>query len=76
MEMLSYIFGSLKYSEDNIRKMKKILRVQSKLNGQLAIFAVVTTVYLITTELKIREQEKKLNKLNKEIEELKHVEGV
>lgn len=74
-EMLSYIFGSLQASEDAVRVAKRELRRQRKFNKTVAVFALVSTAYAITMELCVLEQDKKIEKLSKEIKELKHVKG-
>lgn len=68
-EMLGYIFGGLKYSEKELKKINRILKNQRGLNNHFLIFTLATTVYLVIQDSKIKE-------LTKEIRELKHPEGV
>lgn len=74
-EMVNYIFGSLQASEGAVKIIKKTLQRQARFNKTVAAFAIVATAYAITMELCVLEQDKKIEKLSKEIKELKHVKG-
>lgn len=75
VEMVNYIFGSLQASTDAVRGIKKTLRNQMIFNKRLTAFVIVISVYTITAEIKLHDQDKKLEELSKEIEELKRVKG-
>ena len=68
VEMFSYIFGSLKASENSIKTIKTTLRNQAKINLTLATFALVVAAYAY-------EQNKKIQNLDNEIKELKRMKG-
>lgn len=75
VEMINYVFGSLQASTDAIKGIKKTLRNQMIFNKRLTAFAIVISVYTIAAEIKLYEQDKKLEELGKEIEGLKRMKG-
>lgn len=75
VEMLSYIFGSLKASENSIKNIKTTLRNQARINRTVAAFALVVAAYAITLEVHTYEQNKKIQNLDNEIKELKRMKG-
>ncbi len=75
VEMFSYIFGSLKTSENSIKNIKTTLRSQARINRTVAAFALVVAVYAIALEVHIYEQNKKIQNLDNEIKELKRMKG-
>lgn len=75
VEMISYIFGSLRTSENSLKQINMALRKQAKFNRAVTTFALVTAVYAITVELYSLEQNKKIEKLSNEIKELKREKG-
>jgi len=75
VEMLSYIFKSLKTSENSIKDIKTILRNQARINRMVATFALVVAAYVIALEVHTYEQNKKIQNLDNEIKELKRMKG-
>lgn len=75
VEMLSYIFGSLKESENSIKTIKTTLRNQARINRTVAVFALVGAAYAIASEVHTYEQNKKIQNLDNEIKELKRMKG-
>ena len=75
VEMFSYIFGSLKTSENSIKNIKTTLRSQARINRTVAAFALVVAVYAIALEVHTYEQNKKIQNLDNEIKELKRMKG-
>jgi cell division protein FtsL len=78
VEMLSYIFRSLKTSENSIKAIKAIkttLRNQARINRTVATFALVVAAYAIALEVHTYEQIKKIQNLDNEIKELKRMKG-
>lgn len=75
VEMISYIFGSLKASENSIKNIKTTLRNQARINRTVAAFALVVAAYAITLEVHTYEQNKKIQNLDNEIKELKRMKG-
>lgn len=74
-EMVRYIFGSLRSSENIIKLMKKALRYQTKFNLTVAFFTSMTTVYIALTEVRAYEQNKKINEISAKLKELSQSEG-
>jgi len=72
VEMLSYIFGSLKASENSIKAIKTTLRNQARINRTVAAFTFVVAVYAIALQVHTYEQNKKIQN---EIKELKRMKG-
>lgn len=75
VEMINYIFGSLQASNDAVTGIKKTLRNQMIFNKRLTVFAMLIIAYTIAAEIKLYEQDKKLEEIGKEIEELKRTKG-
>ena len=75
IEMLSYIFRSLKASENSIKAIKTTLRNQARINRTVAAFALVGAAYAIALEVHTYEQNKKIQNLDNEIKELKRMKG-
>ncbi len=75
VEMLSYIFGSLKESENSIKTIKTTLRNQARINRTVVAFALVVAAYTIALEIHTYEQNKKIQNLDNEIKELKRMKG-
>lgn len=71
MEMISYIFGSLKASENSIKNIKTILRNQARINRKIAAFAFVTAAYAIALEVHTNKLNKKIQNLDKELKRMK-----
>jgi hypothetical protein len=74
-EMLSYIFGSLHYSENAIRRINKTLVAQRKFNNTVTLFVIVTGANLVASHIESKRREEQIKKLEREIEELKQSEG-
>lgn len=70
-EMLNYIFSSMRSSEKMLRGVRKVLVEQRSFNRNVILYAVITTAYILANESKRLEQDKKIAKLSKEVEELK-----
>ncbi len=75
VEMFSYIFRSLKTSENSIKAIKTTLRNQARINRTVATFALVVAAYAIALEVHTYEQIKKIQNLDNEIKELKRMKG-
>ena len=69
-EVMNYIFGSLSNSETAIRSIRKSLNKQARYNRKLSTLALIMTVNLVLLEL-----EKRIEKLESTIEELKRDKG-
>ena len=67
-KMVSYVFGNIENHEKAIGVIAKTLSNQFKFNKTVAFFAVTTTACLYLTN-------KKIDKLTKEVEELKKTKG-
>lgn len=69
-EMLGYIFGSMKSSEKNIKAINKTLKTQRRFNGGMIFALVGTAVCISTVRDRVKEQNEKIKKLEKRIDEL------
>ncbi|MBS6180530.1 MAG: hypothetical protein KH921_07055 [Erysipelotrichaceae bacterium] len=74
-EMMNYIFGSLRSSEAAIKHIQRSLKRQQRFNRNIILCTWAMTTYVILTELDRREQNRKIEKLSNEIEELNSSEG-
>lgn len=74
-EMVNYIFGSLQASSDAVKSIRKTLRHQARFNRTLTAFAFTITTYAFMVEIHNYAQDKKIEELCKEIEELKCMKG-
>ncbi|GHU60465.1 hypothetical protein FACS1894171_1900 [Clostridia bacterium] len=73
--MIDYIFCSLQEFDNIIRSFRKTLRKQARFNRMLILFAMVTTTYAITAEIRNCENEKKIEDFRNEIKEFKRMKG-
>lgn len=74
-EMIGYIFGSLKSSEDAVRNIRKALKTQKVVNQGIAIFAWSTIAYMLLELHYDQQQNDKIEKLSNEVKELKRMKG-
>ena len=70
-EMLGYIFGNLKNSESAIRNVNRTLSVQNRINRKFTSFSLVAALGFAVVTMVINEQSRQINKLTKEIEQMK-----
>lgn len=75
METLNYIFGNLRATEGAIGHIGKCLKTQNRINKRFATFALVLAANAALINIYIKEQDRKIEKLNKAIEELKELKG-
>ena len=75
VEMVNYIFGSLQASSDAVRSINKTLQNQARFNRMLTAFAFTITTYAFMVEIHNYGQDKRIEELSKEIEELKRMKG-
>ncbi len=75
-KMINYIFSTLHDSENTVKFMKKQLQLQSRFNRKFTNFTLIITAYVIVSEIHNYERDRKIEKLSKEIEELKRMKGV
>ena len=75
--MICCIFGDSRYFGNRVavKRIKKAFRHQAKFNMTVALFASVATGYMILTEARLNEQNKKLCKRRNEFRELKRTKG-
>lgn len=75
IDMITYIFSSLRSSEKRLDAITRAVRKQGNFNAKFAVFAAVTTANLIIIQIEQKDQAMRIRKLEKEIEDLKHPEG-
>lgn len=75
IDMITYIFSSLRSSEKRLDAITRAVRKQGNFNVKLTVFAAVTTANLIIMQIEQKDQAMRIRKLEKEIEDLKHPEG-
>lgn len=75
IDMITYIFSSLRSSEKRLDAITRAVRKQDNFNAKLTVFAAVTTANLIIMQIEQKDQAMRIRKLEKEIEDLKHPEG-
>lgn len=75
IDMITYIFSSLRSSEKRLDAITRAVRKQGNFNAKLTVFAAVTTANLIIMQIEQKDQAMSIRKLEKEIEDLKHPEG-
>lgn len=75
IDMITYIFSSLRSSEKRLDVITRAVRKQGNFNAKLTVFAAVTTANLIIMQIEQKDQAMRIRKLEKEIEDLKHPEG-
>lgn len=74
-DMIRYIFSSLNDTETTLRVISKSLRKQASFNRSVAFLGMTMTLHLILQEMEIRNINRDLESLKKEIKELKKTEG-
>lgn len=72
--MIGYIFGSLRLSEEGLESVRKTLRRQAKLNRKFVIFGLTMGLYASLVHLNIKAQNEKIEKMEAELKELKSME--
>lgn len=75
IDMITYIFSSLRSSEKRLDAITRAVRKQGNFNAKLTVFAAGTTANLIIMQIEQKDQAMRIRKLEKEIEDLKHPEG-
>lgn len=70
-EMLGYIFNEMHFNKIEMRNVEKILKNQRAFNRKLATLLFVTSLYAVSSTIRIEKYEKKLASLNKKVDELK-----
>ena len=69
--MVSYIFGSLRNSDEAIKNINKVLKSQHKFNKGVVLMSLATTAYMVVADIQYKEQQAKIEALEKEMKELK-----
>ena len=74
-EMIRYIFGSLRNSDSALRVISKTLKKQNSFNRNSTFLSILTVLHVVMHEMEIRNMQRELVALQKEIKELKNTEG-
>lgn len=75
VNIIDYLFNKAWKHEHVLGNITKTLRNQKRFNRVVTTFALTMTVYVITEEIYNYEQNKKIEKIRNEIEELKRTKG-
>lgn len=70
-----YIFKHMRITESRLEAIAGALAKQIRTNKSIKLFAFVVTLNLVIAEYERMEQNKRITKLEREIEELKRSEG-
>lgn len=74
-ELYNFVFSSLRESRSDIRSIERHLTRQRLLNGGNVIFSLAAVGWITFLGIEVYQSNKKIDLLNKEIEELKNKEG-
>lgn len=74
-KMISYIFGNIELHDKAIGNIVKNLNAQAGFNKSVKTLAVVSTAWMVLASVRIRENQEKIERLTKEVEELKATKG-
>lgn len=74
-ELLTYILRNIDNSEKRFNTVAKVMKKQKSFNRSVTLFAVFTTTNFIVNDVRQKEQDAKIRKLEKEIEALKAEKG-
>lgn len=74
-EMIRYIFGSLRSSENALGVMAKTLGRQRSFNRNVTFFTLAATAAILIHEHEIRYLNTQIETLKKEVKELQPTEG-
>lgn len=75
VDVINYIFGSLQASSNAIQSVTNILRKQVSFNRALIVLIFVIIIYAILVEIHSNGQDKKIEELSNDIEEIKRMKG-
>lgn len=70
-----YIFKHMRITESRLEAIAGALAKQIRINKSIKLFAFAVTLNLVIAEYERMEQNKRITKLEREIEELKRSEG-
>ena len=74
-EMIRYIFGSLRSSENALGVVAKTLRRQRSFNKNVTVFTLAATAVILIHEHEIRCLNDQIKTMKKEMKELQPTEG-
>lgn len=74
VDVMDYIFSNMKASEGKFDYVFRAITNQNAFNRSVVIFSFATTASIYLLEKQRIAQERKIKKLEQEIEELKHPE--
>lgn len=73
--MNKWICIDLYLVEKAVNKIQKVVTKQDKFNNKVALFAVAFAVTSVISDIQYREQANRIDKLEKEVKELKEQRG-
>ena len=74
-KMISYICGDIHMLKNDMGVVAKILKNQNTINKCVSVVAVLTSLYMLCDVYKDKQYDEKIEKLTKEVEELKKSKG-
>ena len=74
-EVFKYVFGNLDRNDRAIHEIKKKLHTQGRFNKNVIITYAILTAAIGFLKMESRQRDAEIERLNEEIEELKHKEG-
>jgi len=69
-EIMSYIFSSLQKNDAALATIAKAFKSQVKFNRSVTIFTVATAIYVCANERRCNKLEKEIRELRKDVDEL------
>lgn len=72
--MMIYIFGKLQYADDAFDSIAKVIKKQKRINSRNVILIAWFTVFAVLTSEKIKDQEYRIEKLEKKVDKLEDTE--
>lgn len=70
-EMVRYIFGTIRMTELQMKKVAKILSKQRTFNNGIVVIAALSWVEMTLLSTVVKAQDKEIEKLKKELAEVK-----
>lgn len=73
-EAMNYIFKNMQYTDDNLKRIAKIIRKQGRINAKMSYIAFGLTALLAIQSKEVKNMSLRIKKLEGEIEKFKSIE--